>query len=89
MEEGEDLTSPGRHSYAVQKTGQRGEPQKNSTSCRREGRKKDEEVLQDPGGFCTFTAVHLRTVFVPSSIYCVCDNLNGRCPMCSLLFGMD
>ena len=40
MEEGEDLTSPGRHSYAVQIKGQEASHQKNSTSCRRGGRKK-------------------------------------------------
>ena len=88
MEEGEDLTSPGRHSYAVQTKGQEASHKKQHELPKRR-KKKDEEVLLDPGGFCTFTAVHLRTVFVPSSIYCVCDNLNGRCLMCSLLFGMD
>ena len=88
MEEGEDLTSPGRHSYAVQKMGQEASHKKTARVAE-EKEEKNEEVLQDPGGFCTFTAVHLRTVFVPSSIYCVCENLNGRCPMCSLLFGMD
>ena len=89
MEEGEDLTSPGRHSYAVQTKGQEASHKKKQHELPKRRKKKDEEVLLDPGGFCTFTAVHLRTVFVPSSIYCVCDNLNGRCLMCSLLFGMD
>ena len=78
MEEGGGPDQSGRKTELRSKNKRsRGGPQKTSTDCRREWR-KEEEVQPETDGFCTVTAVHLRTVFVPSSIYCVCDNLNGR-----------